>query len=137
MVKKYFTILALMLAVGGLASSCSRTNPSNSTAHLASAVSSANPGDLKASIIKDSQEGGKLDFFTSIKGHEHEGRQIKPEVYVNGLEFALYNWGRSVKDLGVKTVEEAYDIYSEFKGQAASTRDKETIKLGFYKELDK
>ena len=46
-------------------------------------------------------------FFTLTKGHEHDGRQLKPGFYANELEFALYSWGRSVRDLGVKSVEEA------------------------------
>ena len=34
--------------------------------------------DLKKLILTESKEGGKLDFFSEIKGHEMEGLQIKP-----------------------------------------------------------
>ena len=104
-ISSYFSafLLTCILATG-----CARaTNPITSSTAQSQSLSQ---GDLKTYIIKESQPSGKLDFFTPIKGHEYDGRQIKPGIYATGLEFALYNWGRSVKDLGVKTVEEAYDI---------------------------
>lgn len=76
-----------------------------------------------------------MDFFTLIKGHEYEGRLIKPGVYGTSLEFALSSWGRSVHELGVKSVEEAYDLYAAVKGQPATEREKDTIKWGFQTEL--
>ena len=82
------------------------------------------------------QPGGKLDFFTAIKGHEYDGKQIKPGIYATASEFALYQWGRSVNELGVSSVEEAYRIFSEFKGKPATARDKATIELGFNKKQE-
>ncbi|GAB2869066.1 hypothetical protein GCM10027044_33630 [Hymenobacter ruber] len=92
--------------------------------------------ELRAIILKETQPGGKLDFFTAIKGHEYDGKQIKPGVYATASEFALYQWGRSVNELGVTSVEDAYSIFSEFKGKPASAKAKATIELGFNKKLE-
>ena len=37
--------------------------------------------DLQASIVDETKEGGKYDFFSPIKGQEYDGIQIKPGVY--------------------------------------------------------
>ncbi|WP_126546930.1 hypothetical protein [Hymenobacter amundsenii] len=121
--------------MGSLTNGCARgVNPSNSSAPSPSAVRPTNSDDLRAFIIKGSQPGGKLDFFTPIKGHEYDGAQIKPGVYSTLGHIALYKWGRAVNELGVKNVEEAYSIISELRNQAVGQRDKDYIKEGFNKE---
>jgi len=92
--------------------------------------------ELKTYILTETKEGGKLDFFTEIKGKEFDGVQIKPGVFSTKQSVALYKWGRACFDLGVNTVEDCYEIYSEFK-QEISQRDKEYVKMGFYKEWEK
>jgi hypothetical protein len=93
--------------------------------------------DLKELVLKESKEGGKLDFFTEIKGHEMDGFQIKPGIFDTKQGIALYKWGRSNYDLGVNTVEEALEFWSKFKGRQPNQKEKEYIKLGFNKELEK
>lgn len=132
MIKRYFLLVAIAF-VSALFSGCSRvSHPATSTTQSA-AVS---PAELETFIVQASQPGGKLDFFTPIKGHEYEGRLLKPGVYATGLEFALYSWGNSVHQLGVKSIEQAYSLYATVKGRPASEREKDTIKLGFQAELD-
>ncbi|MBE8723551.1 hypothetical protein [Flavobacterium hungaricum] len=93
--------------------------------------------DLKNYIVTETKPGGKLDFFTEIKGHEYDGIQIKPGVFSTKLGIALYKWGRANFDLGTNTVEDALDFWTAIKEREANVREKEYIKLGFNKELEK
>lgn len=93
--------------------------------------------ELKNYILTETKEGGKLDFFTEIKGKEFDGVQIKQGVFTTKQSVALYKWGRACYDLGVNTIEDVYEIYSEFKQKALNQRDKEYIKMGFDKEWEK
>jgi hypothetical protein len=93
--------------------------------------------ELKNYILTETKEGGKLDFFTEIKGKEYDGVQIKPGVFTTKQSIALYKWGRACFDIGVNTVEDAYEIYSEFKSKPINERDKDYIRMGFYKEWEK
>jgi hypothetical protein len=92
---------------------------------------------LKEKIIRESKEGGKLDFFTEIKGHEFDGIEIKPRLFSTRLGMALYKWGKANYELGVGSIEEAYEIWKEFKGRPINEREREYIKLGFNRGLEK
>lgn len=93
--------------------------------------------ELKSYILTETKEGGELDFFTEIKGKEYDGVQIKPGVFTTKQSIALYKWGRACFEIGVNTVEDVYEIYSEFKQKEINQRDKEYIKTGFDKEWEK
>jgi len=88
-------------------------------------------------ILTETKESGKLDFFTEIKGKEFDGVQIKQGVFTTKQSVALYKWGRACYDLGVNTIEDVYEIYSEFKQKELNQREKESIKMGFDKEWEK
>jgi hypothetical protein len=93
--------------------------------------------ELRNIVLTESKEGGKLDFFTEIKGHEMDGIQIKPGLFSTKISIALYKWGRVNFDLGVNTVEDALEFWAEFKGRQPNQRERDYIKLGFNKELEK
>lgn len=93
--------------------------------------------ELHARILKETKEGGKLDFFTPIKGKEMDGIQVKPGIFDTRIGMALYNWGKANYELGVSTWDEALAIFAEFKGRPLNTREKEYIKLGFEKGLER
>ena len=93
--------------------------------------------ELKNYILTETKEGGKLDFFTEIKGKEFDGVQIKPGVFTTKQSIALYKWGRACYDIGVNTIEDVYEIFAEFKQKELNQRDKEYIKMGFEKEWEK
>lgn len=93
--------------------------------------------EIKSFILTETKEGGKLDYFTEIKGKEYDGVQIKPGVFTTKQSIALYQWGRACFDIGVNTVEDVYEIFAEYKGKPVNERDKEYIKAGFYKEWEK
>ena len=93
--------------------------------------------ELKKIVVTESKEGGKLDFFTEIKGHEYDGVQIKPGLFTTRLGVALYKWGRANFDLGVNTVEDALEFWGDYKGRQANQREKDYITSGFNKEFEK
>lgn len=90
---------------------------------------------IREIIIRESAPGGKLDFFTDIKGKEMDGVQVKKGVFTTNIGLALYVWGSKVFDLGLNTIEDAYKIWSELKARPANQMEKEHIKLGFEKLL--
>lgn len=109
----------------------------NLSAGDSSSVHILSKEELKKVILTESKEGGKFDFFSEIKGREMEGLQIKPGVFTTRIGVALYRWGKANFDLGVNTVEDALEIWTELKGRQPNQREKDYIKLGFNKELEK
>lgn len=93
--------------------------------------------ELRALILKETQEGGKYDFFTSIKGHEYDGIQIKPGIYDTKIGLAIYKWGEANYDAGVKSLDEVFAIYSEYKKRPVNEIEKTYLKMGFGRELEK
>ena len=93
--------------------------------------------ELKSYILSESKRGGSLDFFTEIEGKEYDAVQIRQGVFTTKLSVALYMWGRACFDIGVNTLDDVYEIFSEFKSNAINERDKEYIKKGFNKEWEK
>jgi hypothetical protein len=92
--------------------------------------------DIKDTVLAQSKQGGKLDFFTSIAGHENDGILLKPGVYATRLHVALYHWGAACFDLGVNTAEDALAIYAEYKKHPADKKEEAYIRMGFGKELE-
>ena len=102
-----------------------------------SGVTLLSKNEIKSFILSQTKAGGKLDFFTEIKGKEYDGVQIKPGLFTTKQGIALYKWGRACFDIGVNTIEEAYELFSQYKGKQVNDRDKEYIRMGFYKEWEK
>lgn len=93
--------------------------------------------DLRKIVITESKEGGKLDFFTPIKGNEYDGVQIKPGVFTTNLGVALYAWGRANYELGVNNINDVIEFWEEFKGRKLNEREKVYITRGFNKDFEK
>jgi hypothetical protein len=102
-----------------------------------SAVTLLTKEELHKMILDQTKEGGRLDFFTPIKGREMQGIQIKPGVFDTRIGMALYKWGKTCFDMGVVDVDEAYAIFADFKGRPVNMREQSYIKLGFDKALEK
>lgn len=92
---------------------------------------------LRKTIIDESKVGGKLDFFTEIKGHEMDGIQVKKGIFSTKQNIAIYKWGRANFEMGVNTFDDAIEIWGEIKGRKANQREIDYIKMGFNKELEK
>ena len=58
--------------------------------------------EIKDFIIKETKEGGKLDFFSSIKGKEYNASQVKAGLFMTNIEIALYKWGKQILILVLK-----------------------------------
>lgn len=71
--------------------------------------------ELRNHILQESKKKGQLDFFTSIKGQEYDGIQIKPGIYESKLGFALIKWGKANYELGVKSLAEASQFFRNTK----------------------
>jgi hypothetical protein len=92
---------------------------------------------LRTLILGETKEGGKLDFFTPIKGKEFESFQIKPNLIATNREIAFYKWGKAVFELGVNTLEDALSIFSEFKERKLNIVESSGIQSGFERSLEK
>ncbi|WDF45188.1 hypothetical protein PQ459_09785 [Chryseobacterium sp. KACC 21268] len=92
---------------------------------------------LRKTIIDESKVGGKLDFFTEIKGQEMDGIQVKKGIFSTKQNIAIYKWGRANFEMGVNTFDDAIEIWGEIKGRKANQREIDYIKMGFNKELEK
>lgn len=92
---------------------------------------------LRKTIINESKVGGKLDFFTEIKGHEMDGIQVKKGIFSTKQNIAIYKWARANFEMGVNTFDDAIEIWGEIKGRKANQREIDYIKMGFNKELEK
>lgn len=93
--------------------------------------------EIRAFVLAASKDGGKMDFFSEIKGKENDGVQLKPGLFTSNRSVALYKWGRACFELGVNTVEDAQGIYSEIKGGALNERESDYIRMGFFKEWER
>jgi hypothetical protein len=94
--------------------------------------------ELRSLILIQSQKGGKLDFFSQIKGKEYDKAQLKPGVNTTNISKALYTWGKAVSDLGVASIDDAISIFTEFKkGEEPNGREQDYIRMGYTKILEK
>ena len=92
---------------------------------------------LKNLILNESKTGGRLDFFTPIKGHEMEGIEVKPGLITSRVSLSLYQWGKASHDLGIPTVEEVLGLWTKLKDKNPDEREKVYITSGFNKEFEK
>lgn len=90
--------------------------------------------EIRDFILTETKEGGKLDFFTEIKGKEYDGVQIKPGVFTTKQSIALYKWGLACFEIGVNTLDDAFEIFAKHKGKPINERERDYIKMGFFKE---
>jgi len=91
--------------------------------------------EIKSFILTETKEGGKLDFFTAIKGKEYNGAQVMKGIFMSNIEIALYKWGKANFELGVENIETALNIFQEFKGKELDMREKEIIPMGYRNDL--
>ncbi|WP_432670064.1 hypothetical protein [Flavobacterium sp. SM2513] len=93
--------------------------------------------EIKTFILTETKQGGKLDFFTEIKGKEYNASQVKPGLFMTNIEMALYKWGKANFDLGIENIESALKIFEEFRGKELNIREKDLIPMGFRNDLIK
>ena len=92
---------------------------------------------IKNLILNESKAGGRLDFFTPIKGHEMDAVQIKPKLFDTKLGVALYQWGKATQQLGIPSAEEALSVWAQLKERKQNERETAYITSGFNLEFEK
>jgi hypothetical protein len=88
-------------------------------------------------ILGETKGGGKLDFFTEIKGKEYNGSQVKLGLFMTNIEMALYKWGKANFGLGIEDVATALNIFEALKGTDLSRIEKDLIPMGYTNDLFK
>jgi len=93
--------------------------------------------ELINTIYNESKVGGKLDFFTQIKGKEFNGLQVKPGLIATNFEIALYKWGLGTFKLGLNSYKDSYKVFSKITNRKLTEQEKKLIKLGFENDWKK
>lgn len=80
--------------------------------------------------IKKESIGGKLDFAKSLEKQSQSSYQINDVTY-SKKEYAIYLWGKKVKQLQIKPVETATDLWQEIYKNKLSTSEKKALLAGY------
>ena len=80
--------------------------------------------------IKKESIGGKMDFVKSLE-KESQSTYLINEVTYNKKDFAIYSWGKKVKQLQIKTAEEASDLWQEIYKRKLSSKEKKALTEGY------
>ncbi|MDF2430590.1 MAG: hypothetical protein JWP44_221 [Mucilaginibacter sp.] len=119
-------IFAILLFITTIRVSGQTTASNDNTAKLTT--------EFRNKIISESKNGGKLDFWTPIKGHEYDGAMIAKgataaeNIYASNKEIAVIKWVLNLKKLGVKKDDIIY-LYEALKGR--KIRDDEISLVNF------
>lgn len=90
---------------------------------------------LRNKIISESKDGGKLDTWTLIKGHEMDGKQIAPGLFASNREIAIMIWTYNVVKIGVANKTEIVSIYEELKSRKIREDELVSINYGYTKAM--
>jgi hypothetical protein len=101
--------------------------------YLADTVVQSPAMALQSKILRESANGGTLDYWTPIKGHEYDGHLISPGLFATNREIAVIKWAMSVIKLGIKNEAEVIAIFEELKKRKANEGELTCIKLGIKK----
>jgi hypothetical protein len=91
--------------------------------------------EFRNKIISESRNGGKLDFWTPIKGHEYDGAMIAKgataaeNIYASNKEIAVIKWVLNLTKLGVKKNDVIY-LYEALKGRKIRDDEISLVDLG-------
>ncbi|MDB5140983.1 MAG: hypothetical protein JWR12_2899 [Mucilaginibacter sp.] len=91
--------------------------------------------EFRNKIISESRNGGKLDFWTPIKGHEYDGAMIvkgataAENIYASNKEIAVIKWVLNLTKLGVKKNDVIY-LYEALKGRKIRDDEISLVDLG-------
>jgi hypothetical protein len=86
--------------------------------------------DPEAYIRKESI-GGKLDFYKLLE-NEKEGFLIQEGgVAYNKKDFAIYLWGKKVKQLGIRSSKKAAKLWEEIQKRELTDPEKKALIAGY------
>ncbi|WP_426667700.1 hypothetical protein ACPPVU_16880 [Mucilaginibacter sp. McL0603] len=92
---------------------------------------------IRNNFIKESTNKGRLDYWTSIKGHELEGEKIESDYYVSKGDAAIIKWAYDLTTSGVKDKTAIISLYEELKRRKISNNELSYIDYGYNKALRK
>ena len=92
---------------------------------------------VRANLIKESKNNGKLDYWTPIKGHEFDGERVERDFYVSKEDAALIKWTYQLTITGVKNKPDIISLYEELKGRQASSSELNYIDYAYHKAREK
>ncbi len=121
---KYF----LLIILSALSmKSFGQTKPSNdSTSNLTV--------EVRSKILSESKDGGKLDFWTPIKGHEYDGLLLEKgsNIIVTKRELAVIKWALVLTKNGISKTE-IVSLYEELKSRKIRADELQLIDMGIKK----
>ena len=97
------------------------------------------PPDYRTKILTASKDGGKLDFWTPIKGHEFDGEVIEKgetpdkNVIATKKEIAIMEWAFTLSKLGITNRADIVSLFEELKGRKVNSEDEYCIDYGIKK----
>jgi hypothetical protein len=92
--------------------------------------------EIRKKILTASKNGGQLDFWTPIQGHEYDGIQIEPGIFATKLHAAYAQWAFNVIHAGISGEDALFSLYAELAGRAVTEREKSYLLYGFKKALE-
>lgn len=99
--------------------------------------STAKPSaELRYKIITESKDGGKLDTWAPIKGHEMDGQQIEPGLFASNREIAVIKWAYYVVNAGVANKAAIVGIYEELKNRKIRNDELTSLNYGYNKAIN-
>jgi hypothetical protein len=125
----YFAVILLLFSI----QSFSQTKETPDTTIETSLTS-----DVVNKIIDDSKNGGSLDFWTPIKGHEYDGSSLfgsaggKGNIYASNKELAVIKWSFTLAKRGIGK-DDIIALFGLLKGRKVTSNDSTLIDIGIKK----
>jgi len=82
-------------------------------------------------IKKESSSGGKLDFESKLPDNQFF---LIDSIAYNKRSAALYTWGQSIKQFGIRTADDAILLYEEIHSVQLRTPQRKALQSGFNKK---
>ena len=126
--------MKFLFTIISLAFSTSLFGQTKSTRDTTSALTP----EVRSKILNESKDGGSLDFWTPIKGHEYDGEMLqkgadaKENIYATKKEIAVIKWAIILTKQGIKK-NDLISIYEELKGRKIREDDITLIDIGIKK----
>ena len=93
--------------------------------------------EVRAKLVRESKNNGKLDYWTPIKGHEFEGEKVEHDFYASKVDVAIIKWSYALTTSGLKNKADIISLFEELKGREIQPTELNYIDYGYKKAMDK
>lgn len=93
--------------------------------------------EVRAKLVRESKNNGKLDYWTPIKGHEFEGEKVEHDFYASKEDVAIIKWAYALTASGLKNKADIISLFEELKGREIQPTELNYIDYGYKKAMDK